>query len=357
MQQKEIWLDKTIISNLTVYAFGHALIDATSAAVVFSLGIINNLPAEEIVFLIVLYNVIAFSLQALVGFATDTYRIPVLVTIAGCILAGISTLLISIPLIAVILVGLGNAFFHVGGGIITLNLKPGKATFPGLFVSTGAIGLLIGILIGKSGNFDAIPFLALLLITVIALKLIKPPNIDYEPKIKANFNRMEIIVVLLLVSIAIRGMVGTLLVLPWKTDFNLLLALTIAVVLGKALGGILADKFGWIKIALSGLLLAAPLLFLGPSYAALGILGAFLFNFTMPVTLTALANTLPGKSGFAFGLTTLALVIGAFPSYTVLKNYLAQPIFILIIILVSGVLLFKGLKIYFKDYPNNSVKA
>ena len=101
-------------------------------------------------------------------------------------------------------------------------------------------------------------------------------------------------------------MVGTLLVLPWKTDFNLLLMLTSAVVLGKAFGGILADKFGWIKIAIPALIISAPLLFLGPNYVALGILGAFLFNFTMPVTLTALANTLPGKSGFAFGLTTLA---------------------------------------------------
>lgn len=343
-------MNKTIISNLGVYSFGHALIDAVSAAVVFSIGILNNLPAQEIVLLIITYNVIAFSLQALIGFAVDTFRFPKLAAIIGCVLAGISTLTIGFPWLTVILVGLGNAFFHVGGGVISLNLNPGKATFPGIFVSTGAIGLLIGVLIGKSGNFNAVPFILLLLFLVIAIKLVKPPAINYEPKPKANFNRMEIIVVLLLVSIAIRGMVGTLLKLPWKSDFNLLLILTIAVVLGKALGGIFADKFGWIKVSVSCLLLSAPLLFLGPNYAILGILGAFLFNFTMPVTLTALSNTLPGKAGFAFGLTTLALIIGAFISYTPLESYLSEPLFILIIILISSVLLFKGLKIYLQDY-------
>jgi hypothetical protein len=42
----------------------------------------------------------------------------------------------------------------------------------------------------------------------------------------------------------------------------------------------------------------------------------FLLNLTMPVTLAAVADTLPGRPAFAFGLTCLALILGAFAAFT-----------------------------------------
>jgi hypothetical protein len=47
----------------------------------------------------------------------------------------------------------------------------------------------------------------------------------------------------------------------------------------------------------------------------LWIFGIFLFNMTMPITLVVISNTFQGRQGFAFGLTTLALIIGALPYY------------------------------------------
>jgi len=43
--------------------------------------------------------------------------------------------------------------------------------------------------------------------------------------------------------------------------------------------------------------------------------GLALFNMTMPVTLCALASQLPDSTGFAFGLSTLALLIGTVPTF------------------------------------------
>lgn len=39
------------------------------------------------------------------------------------------------PLGALIFAGLGNSFFHVGGGSISLNVMPEKAFPPGFFIA------------------------------------------------------------------------------------------------------------------------------------------------------------------------------------------------------------------------------
>jgi FSR family fosmidomycin resistance protein-like MFS transporter len=112
--------------------------------------------------------------------------------------------------------------------------------------------------------------------------------------------------------------------LPWRQDSHLALLLVLAMVPGKACGGILADRFGWTKIAVTGAVLAAPLLtFLG-QIPALAILGAFLLQWTMPVTLVAVARLFPRSPGFAFGLPCLALVLGALPAFTPYRSLVGQ---------------------------------
>jgi hypothetical protein len=122
------------------------------------------------------------------------------------------------------------------------------------------------------------------------------------------------------------------------------------VVLGKAAGGILGDRLGWTRVALSGLIVAAPLLVIFPDTPALAITGAFFFNLTMPITLTCLANMLPGYTGFAFGLTTLALITGALPTFTPLKDVTGQAGFLLAVILISLAALYAGLQLYFNRF-------
>jgi FSR family fosmidomycin resistance protein-like MFS transporter len=103
--------------------------------------------------------------------------------------------------------------------------------------------------------------------------------------------------------------------MPWKSDLALLAALTAAVVAGKMAGGLLADRFGWRRVAVTALVGSLPLLALGTSSPAAGIAGVLLFNMTMPVTLAAVAAVLPrGSEGFAFGLTCLALFCGSVPA-------------------------------------------
>ncbi len=341
---------RDLLNNISAYSLSHALIDATCAAVLFAIVALDQQPAHHLFYMIVLYDVIAFATQPLFGLAVDTFDLPVPAAVVGTLLVGGATLLLPIPFLAALIAGVGNALFHVGGGVVSLRLASGKAALPGIYVAPGALGLMIGTWIGTGGHFIAWPFILMLLASALWLTRLPTPQIEASPALSGDLRWFELVIVLLFSSIAIRGVVGLSLVLPWKSDPMLLVALTGAVVLGKAFGGILGDRYGWAKVALGGLILAAPLLTFTAHLPLLAILGAFFFNLTMPITLACLSRMLPGKSGFAFGLTALALIIGAFPTFTELRAVTSHHLFLLAIMLVSMVALYSGLRLYTKHF-------
>ena len=344
---------KTTLSNISVYSLSHALVDATCAATLFAIVALGQTGPRDLFYFVVFYNVIAFSTQPILGLLVDVFKVPVYSAVLGILLVAASTLLLQFPFLAVLIASIGNALFHVGGGVISLNLTPGKAALPGIYVAPGALGLMIGMLIGRGGYFIAWPFILLLTGSALLILSVPRPAIPAPRKLPGNLRWFETVILLLLVSVAVRSMVGLSLVLPWKSDIGLLLALTGAVVLGKALGGILGDRFGWTTVAVSGLIVSAPLLAFFPQSPAIAILGIFLFNLSMPITLIGIAEMLPGKSGFAFGLTTLALIIGALPTFTQLRVLTSQQAFIFAAILLSIVALYGGLQLYIGHFDDH----
>lgn len=85
--------------------------------------------------------------------------------------------------------------------------------------------------------------------------------------------------------VVLRSFAGSVMHFPWAKNW-LALFLTLAIVLGKAGGGILADRFG-IRPTIIGSLTACALLFLEANqFAICGLLAVFLFNMTMPITLS-----------------------------------------------------------------------
>ena len=339
--------NRELIKNLTVYGLSHAAIDASCAAVAFSLLSSKLITDEYFIQLVIMYNVIAFGSQTLFGLLVDKYRCPKLSAISGSIITA-SAVLVSFlsPLYAIILAGIGNALFHVGGGIISLNLTKKKASAPGIFVAPGALGLLIGTLYGKSESFTAWPLLIIIATLCALMYYIKCPEINYKTDEKINTNYFESIILLLLMTIVARSVIGSVIVLPWKSDIFLLVTLTSGIVLGKAFGGIIGDKYGWQKVGVISLLISAPLLTFGEEIPDAAILGMFLFNFTMPITLVAISNTLPGRPGFSFGLTTLALIIGVLPTYASAGSFLSKSPSVFAIITSSAIILYCALLLY-----------
>ena len=357
---------KIILSNISVYSMSHALIDAACVATIYAMAVRDQNGPQDSFLLVVFYNVLAFSTQPLFGLLVDKFKVPVYSAVLGVLLVAASTLFLQTPFLAALLASIGNALFHVGGGFISLNLAPGKAALPGIYVAPGALGVMIGTLVGVGGYFAAWPFILLLMGSAVLILRIPRPEIEARRALPGNLRWFETVILLLLFSIAIRSMVGLGLVLPWKSDHVLLVALTCAVVLGKALGGILGDRFGWMRVTLFGLAVSAPLLAFFARTPSLAIMGVFFFNLTMPVTLTCLAGMLPGKAGFAFGLSALALIIGALPTFTQLRILIGDQWIIFAAILISIAALYGGLRLYFDHFgdripdlaePDSAVKV
>ena len=330
---------------LVVYGLVHALVDAACILIILSgIGIRSDLLTY-----ILLYNVLAFGLQLPFGWVIDKIHIPVLSAFAGCITVSSALLLFPRPIAATVLAGVGNALFHVGGGTVSLNLRPRKAAMPGVFVAPGGIGLFAGGLMAKTQFFYPYYFSIVLISMGIIILILKSPAINYEIKKIHSFNFLAVIILLLLITICIRSAVGLSMKFPWKTGLTLPLFLAVSIAFGKGIGGFLSDFFGWITITVGGLLLSALLLFFGNHIPAIGIFGIFLFNMTMPVTLVAVSNLLPGRPGFSFGLTTVALVTGAIPTFFSYKKILSNEPVSLTLILVSAVILFIALKLCNRD--------
>jgi len=133
----------------------------------------------------------------------------------------------------------------------------------------------------------------------------------------------------------------------------LAVGLVVLVAAGKAVGGVLADRLGWGRVTVGALCLAAPLLAFGAARPAPAMAGMFLLNLTMGVTLAATASLLPGRPGFAFGLTCLALELGSWP---VLHTVAGAEVFRLSWIVFAATLgaagvLYAGLRLAFRHWP------
>jgi FSR family fosmidomycin resistance protein-like MFS transporter len=330
-----------IASCLSVYGITHALVDA--GCIMLLLGGIDV--REDLLVYILLYNILAFGLQLPLGWISDRLHQPVPAAIAGVLLVSLSLMLFLYPLAAILLAGLGNALFHIGGGTIALNLKPEKAALPGVFVAPGGIGLFAGALILKLYGYHPLIFAIALLGMGALILIVRSRQVFYAASKEKLGNTIELAILLLLITICIRSMVGLSVEFPWKSNQFLLVILTASIALGKSLGGFMADYFGWIKIAVGGLMISSILLVFGQQSAFAGITGLFFFNLTMPVTLVAISNMLPGRPGFSFGLTTLAIVAGVLPSFVSYKTFFALSPVMFTSIIISSLTLYLGLKI------------
>lgn len=258
---------------------------------------------------ILVYNFCAFALQMPIGAAMDCFgekkrRIPALCASAGVVL----TLLGMFTHPAIL--GMGNAAFHVGGGIdvIREDQRLGKqGRLLGIFVAPGALGLFLG---GQLSGAIVIwlPVLIALLVIVALFRLPESAIPDPPKEIPGSF--LPCLCCFLVV--VLRSYIGLNVEFSWKTGFLSGLVAVCAVVLGKVAGGFAAARFGFRRTAVVTLVLAAMCYFRG-DVPVLGVLALFFFNMTMPLTLYQLWFRWPELPGTAFGVLTFGLFLGFLP--------------------------------------------
>jgi hypothetical protein len=154
----------------------------------------------------------------------------------------------------------------------------------------------------------------------IALLLgVSPPVLPYavlptfEPRPRGA---APLLVALLLLTIAVRSFVGMSAFHACPKSTALSFSIAGAAFAGKTAGGLLADRFGWARAGVGALLISAPLLAFGSPIPALMVVGMFLFQITMPVTVAALLYVFPRRPAFVFGLSCVALVAGALATFS-----------------------------------------
>ena len=330
---------------ISVYSAVHFMVDFACAFLLFR----HMAGMADWYLYILLYNFFAFAGQMPLGVIADKLNKNYLFAAAGCVLLALSYGLWSLPAAAVVLLGTGNALFHIGGGIDILNISGKKSAALGIFVSPGAFGVYFGTLCGKANSMPFMLVPALLLVAALVIIFIRrmqggeyPDNAKFSLK-SAVPHKALVIAACLFWVVCLRSYLGLSFNFAWKTVGFWGVAAVCAVAFGKAAGGFLADKFGMLKTAAASLGLAA-LLYLFSLAPLPGVAAAFMFNMTMPITLWLMAKIFPGAKGFSFGLLTFGLFLGFLPAYLGLEPPPGAAWFFALGALVSLVLLLFGLR-------------
>ena len=290
---------------LTLLTLAHFSVDGVCGAALAAYAV-NEPYFAPIVYYFGLYNLIAFGGQWCAGWLFDERRraaLPALFVAAALLGGGLVS---SLPVwLWASLLGLGNCLFHAAAGSLVLR-RYDDFTAPGIFVSSGAVGLGLGL-----GQFvPAAAFFALYLATAVAvfrLGSAESEAVFWETPRQISSAPTFVILIgaaALLFCVVLRGFGGG------GSDGTFPMLLPCVFMLGKVAGGVLCDRVGFRRAILA--------IFLLGFFAVLGdgfffaMLLVFSFNMTMPLTLRLLHRCSPAHPGLMFGLAAGCLLPGAF---------------------------------------------
>ncbi len=306
-------------------------------------------PAEDWVFYVLIYNFCAFALQLPIGLLADLCPRRLPFSLIGCVLAATAYPCVGgLPFLGCLLAGVGNACFHVGGGVTVMRTYAGRVAPLGVFVSPGALGVFLAVFFAgkRLSCVWLFPFFMIVCAAVLLLFVRREQKeCGGAAAVRGSFGDLEGIalaaLMMLFLAVCLRSYFGLLPAYSWKVGFALPFLFICGVAAGKACGGFLGDRIGLFRAALLSLSVSALFFLFAPAHPLCGIAAICCFNMTMPLTLFAVAEICGEAKGFAFGLTTFALFLGTLP--TLLPSFtksgdpgILVPFVLLSIILVCG---------------------
>lgn len=335
-----------------------------------------------------LYNFLAFALQAVIGYFFDRFPARRSTTIGILfVLCGYFLGFWSHPAAGLMLCGFGNAFYHVGGSIGIARTDSKGLKDNGIFVSAGALGVSLGTYLA-SGHALPESFLSLttlcILLLLIVLLFLQMPVASPSRQITGHHSASTSAALLLLslFAVFIRSLGGLFFPASYKILFTLpkhigltlfltTMASGIVAFLGKFLGGFLSNlcttllhklvpakhidpRTGNYIFGTITLLLSAALLTLGGNVPILCLLGILCFHAAMPVTLFELYCILPDRPGFAMGLSTVMLFLGYLPYVFAPLDRLPATLILCLLTLLAAGCMIAALLIYHK--ANHEIK-
>lgn len=321
----------------TLYSILHFLVDGVCAFAMF-----GYFATQEGWYVnILLYNFCAFAMQMPLGVVLDGWNGRLQKYHPSFCFAVIGVLLTLIGAVTQpVVLGLGNALFHLGGGVGTIHEDEAKGWSGrglGVFVAPGALGLYIGTQLAKGGGntgwvWIVLVGVAMFLCLVWAAQVLRLKQrrqavadvghanrrlqIQQSPEAEGTPPEKSALWLILgcLSVVILRSYIGMAVSFSWKTTLLTGIVAVLAVVLGKVAGGFAAAGFGTRRTVVVSLGLAAVCYLFSGNIIG-GVLALFFFNMTMPITLYLLVRRLKGLPGVAFGLLTFGLFLGFTPVY------------------------------------------
>lgn len=323
-------------------ALGHGLNDLIAG---YFIGIfaLNNHDLLKTGLAITIYNILAFGGQYPVAILMEKLNNTKKLLVISYFLNAVAlSIFLFIPSISIILAGISSAIYHVAGG--SYCAENNKAVNIGLFAAPGVAGLIAGGFLAWN-NYNIIPVLLpvaiVFLFILLRLKFIRQfseKNISATESQNHVIDRHDLIMILLLMIISLRSVTWNLFQLIYENDYEWLIAIAIAAVVGKIAGGWLADKIGWRLYALSSAIIATPLLTFFKKEMILFCLGIGLLQSGIPATTSLLIHSLKGKTSRGIALSFgVAIIIGSAASVFPTQELNKQMPYIL---LASIILLF-----------------
>ena len=306
----------------------HFLVDGLCVCCLYLM--VQPRAVDDLVGLFLVYNLLAFITQPLTGWWTDRLRqlhwallLSIgLLTTAVVLLMGSTQWLQSSALcfwLVAILLGSGNSFFHVWGGKMTFLVAGNDMRALGIFVSTGAVGLVVGV-ICATWWLAAVMLLVMVLTGAFAIRIPVTNTKRVQGKVfRLNTNRLqlphskEIWLIPILLFVLIRSFLGESIPSNIEKDSTMLFLLAATAMVGKAGGGWVARRWGvgTSLVACVGVAVACMLWAItGTNRLVPVLIGVLFINFTMPMTLYLANHVLPGREGQAFGLLAAVLIPG-----------------------------------------------
>lgn len=322
--------------NLSFAGFFHFLADFLPVSTLY----LYASSTENFFFLVVTYNLLAFGLQPFIGLLIDRYeRSEKSFCVSSIILLLLGALLTFNFYISAILLGLGNAIFHVA--FAKEVVKKAKSSFPlGVFIAPGVLGLGIGFTF-----LNDFLRLAFIFAGFIGLFLYIRFKEDYgyetseEGASKRNYKPLNftpilyvIFICLTVLSIFFRGSLGKL--TPTIDVAYLFLYVSIVSFVGKFIGGLFTKK---ICLIISFALSIVSAFFINTIYGLL--IFTFSINILMPLTLDYLRKSFYKYEATSLGISAFVLLIGTYLFNSVDQNS-KQIYFIVFLVLHLCILAF-----------------
>jgi MFS family permease len=282
---------------------------------------------------ILVYNIVAFMTQPFTGLLADRtgrrhwlLMSSALLMTLGVALASLIPMLVAdsphlmgdtfgeCMLISVaVLLGAGNSFFHVWGGKQAVVKTGNDMRALGVFVSTGALGLAVGLVFR---SWSLLYGLLLLYVGMAVAYVYRDDGLSLpvsDIRLRSPWftpARIWTLVVALMLFVCYRSFAGEVFSGGITKTEEMILLMAVASMLGKMAGGWIARLLGilWsLMLLLAGVALC---FFFRDSDDAVLLVGIFLMNCTMPITLYLANVLLPKREGLAFGLLAAALLPG-----------------------------------------------